>query len=300
MNEHIDELLPFYLNHSLDEAQTALVRAHLAECPACRKQLSEWQELASLTLTHREVPLAPPLSPLVFASLERRPSLQQAAASALHLIWSQRAFISHTWLLPSLGILIGLAALAALAFKPLAAYWASLPLFAVMPIAAALTTAFLYTFEDDPAGELIAAAPTSLAALLFARLTLALAVISLMGLAGSLLAALIGQPSGSLLDLIGLWLSPMLLLSALTTVLSLRLPPRLASGAALALWGGLLILLFAERTGTPLLKFSLMWLLQPGWALFAAQILLAGLLWLGVWLWLSRRTPASLHLEGQP
>lgn len=300
MNEHIDALLPFYLNHSLDEAQTELVRAHLADCAACRQQLAEWQALASLTLTHRAAASAPPLSPLVFASLERRPSLLRSAASALHLIWSQRAFISHTWLLPSLGSLIGLAALAGLVFKHLALPWASLPLFAVMPMAAALTTAFLYTFEDDPAGELIAAAPTSLAALLFARLTLGLGAISLMGLAGSLLAALLGQPSGSLLELVGLWLGPLLLLSALTTAFSLHLHPRLASGATLALWGGLLILLFAERSGAPLLRVSLVWLLQPGWSLLAVQILLAGLLWLGVWLWLNRRTPTSLHLEGQP
>jgi anti-sigma factor RsiW len=299
MDEHIDELLPFYFNKTLNESQSARVQAHLSACTACREALEAWADIASATAAEQRGTSLPRLSPLVQASLHRRPSLRQATASAAHLIWSQRVFIAKNWLLPSLGSLIGSGALAALMFSNLAKNWANVPLFAIVPMAAALTSAFLYTFEDDPTRELIAAAPTSLATLLFARLSLALGTIGLMGFAGSLLATLLGQGQHSLLEMVAAWLGPMLLLSALTTVFSLRLHPRVASGAALGLWGLLLILLFAEQAGAPLLRVSLIWLLQPGWALFAGQALLAGLLWLGAWLWLNSHLPAHIRPEGR-
>ena len=298
MNDHIDDLLPFYINQTLDEADIALVHAHLNRCAVCRTELETWESIAR-GVTDGEAPARPQLSPLVLASLDRRPSLSQAAASAVHLIWSQRVLITRTWLLPSLGSFTILGSLAAILMKDLAATWMDIPLFAMMPIAAALSTAFLYTLEDDPANELVATTPTSLATLLFARLTLALGVISLMGFAGSFAVALTGQPLFELTGMIGIWLAPMLLLSSLTTVLSLCLHPRIASGAALMLWGSLLILLLAERAGSPILRMSLLWLVQPGWALFTGQVLLAGLLWLGVWFWLSSNPSAPLHPEGR-
>lgn len=296
MNQHIDgELFPFYINQTLDEVKTDQVRAHLETCAQCRQELGVWEEIASSTAGEQRGSAPPRLSPLVYASLNRRPSLRQALASAAHLIWSQRVFIANTWLLPSLGSLIGSGALAALFFGNLAETLVNVPLFTVVPMVAALITAFLYTFEDDLTGELIVATPTSLATLFFARLSLALGTICLMGFLGSLLVALLGQAPHSLLEMVGIWLGPMLLLSALTTVFSLLLHPRVASGAALGLWGALLSLLLAEQSGARLLRVSLLWLLQPSWALFAGQALLAGLLWLGTWRFLSDRSPASLR-----
>ena len=299
MNQHVDDLLPFYINQALNQDEVARVHSHLKACAPCRAELEAWEKIARATAAESRDWPVPELSPLVHASLSHRPPVRQAAASAAHLIWSQRVFIANTWLLPSLGSLIGSAALVALISRSLAENWVNVPLFAIVPIAAALTTALLYTFEDDPSGELIAAAPTSLATLIFARLCLALGAIGLMGFVGSLLAALLGQAPHSLFEMVGIWLGPMLLLSALTTVSSLCVHPRVAAGAALGLWGGLLILLLAEQTGTPLLRVPLLWLLQPGWTLFGGQALLAGLLWLGTWLWLSGHPAASLHPEGR-
>jgi hypothetical protein len=298
MTQHIDELLPFYVNQTLNEEDIALVQLHLKTCAECRQELELWGEIADVTAAVDRLAVPSRLSPLVHAGLSRRPSLRQAAASALHLIWSQRVFIAGSWLLPSVGSLIGCAALIAIFLIYQAEEWVNVPLFAIVPVGAALITAFLYTFEDDPASELIAATPTSLATLLFARLSLALSAVSLMGFIGSLLAALLGNSLHSLFALIGVWLGPMLLLSALTTVFSLILHPRVASGAALALWGGLLILLFAEQTGSPLLKVSLLWLVRPDWAVFAGHVLLAGLLWMGTWYWLGGHPPAHMHSEG--
>jgi hypothetical protein len=300
MDEHINQdLLPFYVNQTLDAAQTAQIRAHLQTCGQCREELEEWKKIAGAASTEKHDAAPPRLSPLVEASLVNRPSLNEAAASAVHLIWSQRVFIANTWLLPSVGSLIGSGALAALIFGRQLETWVTVPLFAVVPMAAALITAFLYTFEDDPLDELISALPTSPATLLFARLSLALSAITLMGFIGSLAIALLGQASHSIFDVVVIWLGPMLLLSAVTTVLSLRLHPRVASGAVLGLWGTMLCLLLAERSGTGVPGVSLLWLLRPGWALFVGQAAVAGWLWWLAWRSLSDHTRTSLHLSGK-
>jgi hypothetical protein len=72
----------------------------------------------------------------------------------------------------------------------------------------------------------------------------------------------------------------MLLLSALTTVLSLCLRPYAAAGTASVMWASVIGALILELSGTPLVKISLLPLLHPSWALLAGQVLLAALLWL--------------------
>ena len=305
MDDHIEDLLPFYINCTLSDQETARLDAHLAACPACRARLAEWAEVSELVkqaASRRPQGVlaqdAPRLSPLMVAALKCRPSFQQAVSSAAQLIWAQRVFLGRGWLWPLLAGLMVFGVLGALLLQRLALDWANIPLIAIAPIAAVLSTAFLYTFEDDPACEIIAAAPTSLGTLLFARLTLALGAISLLGLLGSLLQVVVGWSPHSFFDLVGAWLGPMLLLSALTTALSLCVHPTIACGAALALWGSVLMLLFAVQAGARLVSVPLLWLLQPGWALLAGEVLLAGLLWLASWLWLAGNAPAALRPEG--
>jgi hypothetical protein len=233
------------------------------------------------------------------AQLHRRSALPDILHAAGRLVWAQRALVTHTWVLPSVIGLTLTSVLATLIMQQNEMAWMVFPLFAIIPLAATLYTSFLATLEEDPANELISAMPTSLATLLFARLTLALGVISLVGWLGSLAVAALGQHPNSWLALVGIWLGPMLILSAITTALSLYLHPALASGTAMLVWGSTLILLVAEMAGQPLLKIHLAWLMQPSWALFVGQVLLAGLLWLACWLWLSAKPPATSHLEGR-
>jgi hypothetical protein len=54
---------------------------------------------------------------------------------------------------------------------------------------------------------------------------------------------------------------------------------------------------FREQMGVPNLLISLRPLLHPGGLLAVAELLLAGLLWLLAWVWLSRDTPPALRLE---
>jgi hypothetical protein len=311
------DLLPFYLNQTLSTAIRREVEAHLIRCPECREALAEWariaqgveqaagQNVASLNAT------PPPLSPLVRLSLQPRPSLRQAAHSAWNLVWGQRVIFERSVSFPALGILVVVGILISLevqtstrAGSPLLflgwvpipfSEWGAIPLFTLIPIVAALLTALLYAIEDDEAFEVIASLPTPLATLVFARLTLALGSLTILALLGSVLVAILG--GGGLFQLVATWLAPMLLLSALTTLLSIVWRPRLAAGLALVIWGALVILMVRELSGSPAYGISVTPLLQPEWKLVAGQLLVAGLLFWSSWLWLSLSAHAPLRRD---
>jgi hypothetical protein len=157
---------------------------------------------------------------------------------------------------------------------------------------AVLGVALMEMQEDDLGCEIIAATPTHPGVLTFARLTLALGVITGLALLGSLLFS--GFGGVSLGGLVVTWLGPMLWLSALTTLLALRLNPWTAAGISVTLWGGIALLLVAREYGRSLLGFSLATLLYPSGWFFGAQVLLAGILWAVCWLWLFWGSPPTL------
>jgi anti-sigma factor RsiW len=297
MNSHPDNLLPFYANRTLPASASDAVETHLADCPYCREQLEEWKGLAVAVnqaaddrlqlASGQNVSVRSSLSPFVHASLNRRPPFKQAILSAAHLIWIQRIFLMRPLLAPVLGVILLLGVLASLAIQGMGMEWAVFPLFATVPIIAILASAFLNPFDDDPAFEIISAAPTPPSTLVFARLTLSLGTISLLAFLCCLLLATLGQLSSSFFELVATWLGPMLLLSALTTVLSLCLRPYAAAGTVLVAWASVIGALILELSGTPLVKISLLPLLHPSLALLAGQALLAGFLWMASRLWLS-------------
>lgn len=297
MTPHVDDLLPFYLNQTLAGEVSASVESHLAACPRCRAILAEWQELAAATHWDAARPpqLVPSISPMVRASLKRHIPLPQAVLSAARLIWAQRIFLFKGLFLPVVGAVFFLGILASLAGSTQNTVWAILPLFTTLPILAAITAALLNHLDRDPAYEIVMATPVSAATLVFARLTLALSSIMLLSLLSCLLLSVVGQQS--FFDLAAAWVGPFLFMSALTTLLSIILHPKVAIAFSLAAWGSLVILLASEAGGNPLIAISLLPLLHPGWALLAGQLLLAGLLWLASWLWLAGETPGSLRLE---
>jgi hypothetical protein len=171
----------------------------------------------------------------------------------------------------------------------------SLPLFALIPIIAALIVTQTFDAEHDPAYEIVETLPTSTGALIFARLTLALALIVILAGAGSILVA--AMDGGELFMMVMTWLGPMLVLSACATLLSLLWRPLPAAGVTLLGWGLVILQLVREQMGLSTWSISLRPLLHPDGLLVAAELLLAGLLWLLAWLWLSRGTPPALRLE---
>ena len=296
MSEHLVETLPFYVNNTLSAAQRQQVEMHLAQCAPCRAELAEWRRLGGLVEQTSAAPiLLSPLSPLVAASRPARTGLRALLTSAATLIWAQRVLLQGNLLFWILTAAVLLAVLIAL--KPGGTELEVLPLFASVPILALLSVIYVFTYDQDPLSEIVEAAPTQPSILLWARLTLLLGLLMGLALVGSLLIA--DFDGGQLMLVVAAWLGPMLWLSALGTLLALLWHPLTAAALALSGWGGLLLLLTFEVSGSPWLFLHLRSLLHPDGVLLAGQMLLAGLLWLVCWLWLWHATPPALRLEGR-
>ncbi len=288
-----DDVLAFYANQSLPQVVRQEVEAHLPTCPDCRMALAEWMALADgLRESAPGSGSVPEMSPVIRSVIHAgRPSLAQSARSAWNLVWAQRVFVFQGISVPVLSAVVLIAILAALILQGSAAWWPAVSLFTAIPIAGAVVAAFLYRIEDDPALELISALPTEPGTLIFARLTLALGALALLALAGSLVVAAFGGDSP--LGLVTAWLGPMLLLSALTTLLAVAWRPQLAAGVSLMLWGGLVVLMARELGGASFRGFSLLMLLQPGWQVVSLELLFAVIFFCASWLWITRGSPAS-------
>ena len=302
MNEHIDDLLPFYINATLPVEQREAVEAHLLGCVACQRALGEWEALSGVfrsaaTSQGQAEPAAslPALSPIVRANLRGKPSFPEAVLATTSLIGAQRIYLKENWLIQTISAVFLAGVLAALFLPVQNNLRTAAPFFILGPVLAVLGVSFLETQEDDLGYEIVAATPTHPGVLVFARLTLALGVICVLALVGSLLIA--GFGGVSLGRLVATWLGPMLWLSALTTLLALLWNPWTAAGISITLWGGIALLLVSEGLGSSLPGFPLAPLLNPSWGSFGVQVLLAAILWLTCWLWLSWGAPPALRLE---
>jgi hypothetical protein len=288
MTEHPLDQITFYAAGTLSNDSRAVLDRHLSACPICRTELAGWDRIAVelKSQINESTPPLPPLSPVVRAALRTRPTAIQALRSAVHLIWAQRVVVFRSGTLPALALIVVLTCLSGLLFPQGEVLF---PLLAVIPILGAILTAMLSGAQGDPAHELVTAAPTRPGALLYARLSLALAAIILMASLGSLfLSAIALKP---LLGAIAVWLAPLLLLTSLTTVLSLLWSPLPAAAVSLGGWW-LIVFLLIRRTPLHLGELSLASplssLLDPGPRLVGMQLLLALLLWGIGWFLLAR------------
>lgn len=283
--------LPFYVAGTLPRNEQAAIERHLDDCERCRAELREWQFLAGTVRREaaaRRVSL-PPLSAVVRANLYRRPTPGEAMRSAAHLIGAQWPVLRG--LLPAALLVLLLGILGTIALRDDTR--AALPLLALAPIVAALSVAFLHHTEADPAWEVVAATPTSPGALVFARLTLVLGIIVAVMLGGSLAVSV---ATGEMLGpLVAVWLGPLLLLSALATVLAVRWTPVIGAGVSLTLWVTVISTLVKELAGDPLLALSLRPLLDPGWWLLGGYLVAAAFLWYLSW----RLASGRLALVGE-
>jgi hypothetical protein len=302
MYEHVDELLPFYVNATLRGEQREGVEAHLKGCARCRMALREWEDLAGWVRS--AAPLKeqaqasgdlPGLSAVVSANLRSKPSFPESVLSIARMMAAQRIFLKESWWVLALSAILLASVLAGL-FLP-AKYGLAAPVlfFILVPFLAVLGISFFENQEGGWKREIVAATPTHPGLLTFSQLTLVLGVIAGLALLGSLLMAVFG--GFSLTWLVATWLGPVLWLTALATLLASLLNPWSAAGISLTLWGGISLLLATEGYGQSWLGFSLAPLLYPSWWSFGLQVLLAGILWILCWLWLYLGAPAALGLE---
>jgi hypothetical protein len=195
----------------------------------------------------------------------------------------------------SIAMAVTLGVLAALVLARQSAALIALPLLILIPALAIIIISLIHDPDHDPAYELVSATPTPAPALLFSRLTLALGLITLAALSGTLLLDLIGLSQFGVLVMA--WLGPMLLLSGLTTTLLLLFRPLTAMGLSLALWTTVIIMLMAETSDSPIINASLAWMLDPVLWQFIAQLIAAAILWLFAWFLFSREVRPPTPLE---
>lgn len=288
MSDHVLEQIPFYINGTLSSQNRRQVSDHLAGCPACREALEAWDLIGSAVRdesSQHSVEL-PPLSPMVWASIRRPKTTAQAIRSALMLVWAQRVVILRGGPLLGTALAVSIAVLATTLLSLQSSPLLALPLLILVPCLAIIVIPFVHGPDDDPTHELIAATATPAAALIFARLTLALGTIICFSLLGSM--ALDWVSVSQFGWMVTVWLGPMLLLSGLTTALMLLFRPLASMGISLALWTMVVALLVADTNYTPVIDIRLSWMLNPNWWQFSSQLLAACLLWLFSWILFSR------------
>jgi hypothetical protein len=236
--EHVADMLPAYLNGTLDAGTAARVEAHLPGCAACRAELAEWRAIAEAApMLYRQSPIpADTLLSRVWSEVDRAEAetLRRRPALRLAWLWSlligqlplvRRGIWTASALTMALGCIIEL-------FRP---YGVGEVLAVVAPVVAALGIAFVYGPENDPSLEIALATPTSPRLVLLGRLTLVYAYDILLAITASVAITAMRGGMG-LWPVIVLWLGPMLFLSALSLVLSLLSGSVVGISTALVIW----------------------------------------------------------------
>jgi len=220
--------LPAYVNGSLHGGHRDRVDAHLADCARCRADLAAWQAIADAAVPSGA---APDPERMVRAVLTRSvvegPAAGKPASRLRHLaalvVAEARLIRPAVPVVSALVMALGVA----IVLLPATTGGAALVLSLLAPIVAAAGVAG--TYRSGP--ELVAATPTSGRLLLLIRLALVFGFDLVLGVAASAALGTTGLHA-----LVGAWLGPMALLSAISLLVAVRFGPDVALGAAVALW----------------------------------------------------------------
>jgi hypothetical protein len=230
---HSADLLPAYLNGTLDAVQYEHVRVHLMHCEACRAELETWetiQETAHFAVATTPLPSANVLHK-AFASIDARQHNRlawgrsfQHSVTLLWLIFKRQIPLLHKsiWIGSALVILFGcVLALYAILSPVNHLSFAVSFLALIMTVSSATGVAFIYGAENDAGLGIMLSTPTLIRIVMLCRLVLVVGFnLGLGAFASGILAVVHG---GSPWQIIQLWLGPMLLLSSIALTFSLLL-----------------------------------------------------------------------------
>lgn len=236
--DEITELLPWYVNQTLDAAARANVERHLAECPSCRRHVDGLRALQSVLAEHPQKAVLPRVESILDRlSQVRRPSPAKLSWQWVWmLVGTQTKVIRHDiWGASALVMVLG-TLITLFFYGPSHASIGALPLVWAAPIVAAGGVAFLYGSSVAPSMEIELTTPVSPRLILLARLMLTFGFDLVLGLAGSIMLTL-AHPGLSLWPLVVTWLAPMAFLSSLAFLLTvLTADPNVGFLVSLGVW----------------------------------------------------------------
>lgn len=237
---HPRDLLPAYAAGTLPPGSHRAVSAHVTGCRACMDELQAWRMVAQATRARSAAVAAPPPFAAIQARLRSASPVvapyrgrvgERPLVRAARLLWRQPRLIGWpVWLVCGIVLAVGIG-LAAVAPPGRGGQL----LAETVPLAAALAVAGACG-GGDPAAELVAASPTSVRAILLARLTVALGAVFLVAFGAS--GLLVGLHGGTAAGVLAFWLGPMVLLSAISFTMAVIWRPMPAVAVAVGLWAG--------------------------------------------------------------
>ena len=222
--EHVTDLIHAYVNNTAPPARRAVVRTHVAACPACRRELAAWRAVARATRIaepagaipqeetwRRIASRLPDRSGAEAESQGRARRLARDMSFTVQLVRAQVSLLHRGHWRASASVML-LGALMALGTSDRSA--AGMILALAAPLMAAISVAFVYGPENDPTLEITLSTPVSPRAVLMARLTLVFGYDLTLALLASAVWN-VTRDGTRLWPLIDLWLGPMAFLSAL-------------------------------------------------------------------------------------
>lgn len=239
MSTHPVSLLAAHAAGTAPPEESRVVAAHVADCADCRERLDAWRTIGDALRVDTPAP------DLVATVLRRaaaepepvraRTGLRRHASFAGQLVLAQVRLIRvSVWLASAfvLGLGVLVAGLGSDVRVTPAQGWPGTVLALVAPIVAAAGIAGVCGQEP----ELVKATVTSPRVVLLARVALVFAYDLVLALMASLALAGVGVDPPGLGPLIGAWLGPMALLSALCLVIGVGVGTTSALTVTLTLW----------------------------------------------------------------
>jgi len=237
----VSGLLPAYAGGRLSGGERLRVERHLAGCRSCEAELATWRGVRDV-LRETAAVEAPPAHVLAVA-LERIDA-QEHARDVSHsdrrsvlvegsqVLVAQLALVRRRlWLGSAAMMVLGFA----LALAGTVGTGPSLVLQLAAPAVAAWGVSLIYGPEADPSLELVRSTPTSPKLVLLARLALVFGYDLFLALTATFTLVWLGDAT-SVWSLVLDWLGPMLFLSGLSLLLTVRWGPSVGIAIGLALW----------------------------------------------------------------
>jgi len=280
-NEHVLELLPAYVNLTLDPTIIVQVHQHLSICSQCQTALTDWEAIAN---TAQEAAMNNALpSALVLTQalnrIDKEASIPGEIQNNHATLWRSKfwlfvikqlpLFRHPVWRVSTLTMLLGsLIACTAHSHVP-----GELVLALVTPIVAAISATVIYEPEMLLFQERVSLS-ASPRLILLTRIGLVFGYYSLLALVATItLCTLRGDRA--LWSVVTLWLGPMLLLSALSLTGSLLFNSKLAVLGTFSLWTLRIVILAASSwqfPGSTSNPFNGFW--QTNFVMLASTLLL--------------------------